>query len=1004
MDVTSLDENKSLSRGWSAITVFLLALLPRALSLDVFLTIDEVKWLTRSEQFLQALLRQDFSATYLSAHPGIINYWLILSGVLIRFLLQFGATFERVHWSQGLQEFAAVMLFGGTPNLDFLASGRLLFALVTSACVSVTYLLSRKLFSQRVAFLGAALLALNPFHTAFSRLLVTDALVASFTTLSLLSFIVYLTHRREWRYVIFAGITAGLAFLTKVPSLVLVPSMGALAIFTHIFEGQSRPGRKGTGQLALALVTWGLTAGLICFTLWPAMWVQPLGTIHQMWHGLTSKEIGGRLQFFMGELTDDPGFWFYWVVALFRLTPLTLLGLLFGISSLMQGLKKPGTSERVVRVTMLMTFVLFFSLSITLEPSKFDRYLLPIFPVAEIIAAIGLCALMEELGHRLRHGTNWLCRWVIGVGQRRWLTASCLAALAVQTLFTLPQHPYYLSFYNPLVGGPSQASRILLVGHGEGLDRAARYLNQKDNASELVVATAFRPGLAPFFRGETVDLRKIHPTDVWPWLRADYVVLNIWEIQRESSTQEISFFRSRKPEHVVKIKGVEYTWIYRNRKQILSQVPSPQYAAGGNLAGKALLLGYDLYGPQAKAVESGGTLHFTAYWQCLEAMDKDYSIYIRLKDEAGHTWGQVDDWPVKGLLPTSQWTPGMLIRDDYDVKVLLGTPPSYYGIEVGMYSVDETKGTDLLGLWRASQQAVRVVKPTAPTPLKRLAIQYPLQVRLGSQIKLLGYDSASQVVRPGDSVPLTLFWQAEQDVREDDLVLLQLRGKGDKMWALYRDRPVNGSYPTTQWSHGEVVRQQLEVRIPAELPSGSYHLTVALVDANSGQETGRATLAQLTIEGRPRVFEVPPIQHPLIANLSNRVEFLGYDLRSEEIRSGDTLSLTLYWKALAEMDTSYTVFVHVLDSENNVWGQRDSLPGGGTLPTTGWLPGEVIVDQYEVPIQPDAPPGRYVIEVGIYRAETGERLPIIDQKRQVVDDRILLEEVMVQDKRERESK
>jgi hypothetical protein len=818
-----------------------LALLPRVFSLDIFLTIDEVKWLTRSEQFLQALLRQDFSATYLSAHPGIINYWLILSGVSLRYLCQFGATFERAHWNQGLQEFAAVMLFGGTPNLDFLASGRLLVALITSACVSMSYLLSRKLFSQRVAFLGAALWALDPFHVAFSRLLVTDALVASFTTLSLLSFMTYLIHRRKWRYVIFSGVTAGLAFLTKIPSLILVPSVGVLAMLTCVFEERdsSLLSRKDISQLALALVMWGLTAGLICFALWPAMWVQPLGTIHQIWRGLTGKEMGGRLQFFMGELTDDPGFWFYWIVALFRLTPLTLLGLLFSISSLMQGSKKAGTSERVAKITMLITFVLLFFLSITLEPSKFDRYLLPIFPVVEIIAATGLCTLVEELGQRLSYSTNRLSHRAIGSKQRCWIIAGCFAALSVQALFTLPQHPYYLSFYNPLVGGPSQASRILLVGHGEGLDEAARYLNQKDNASELVVATAFRPGLAPFFRGETVDLRKIRPTDVWPWLRADYVVLNIWEIQRESTTQEISFFRPRKPEHVVKAKGIEYNWIYQNRKHILSKVPSPQYAAEGNLAGKVLLLGYDLYESPARAVESGGMLHFTAYWQCLEAMDKDYSIYIRLRDEAGYIWGQVDNWPVKGLLPTSQWTPGMIIRDDYNLEVLPGTPPGYYKIEVGMYSVDEVKGTEPLGRWRASQKTVEVVKPTASPPLEKLAIQNLLQVRLNSQIKLLGYNSASHVVRPGDSMLLTLFWQAEQDVREDELVLLQLHGKGGRMWRLFQDRPINGSYPTTQWSRGEVVRQQLEVRIPADVPSGSYHLAVALADASSGQGTER---------------------------------------------------------------------------------------------------------------------------------------------------------------------
>ena len=141
---------------------------------------------------------------------------------------------------------------------------------------------------------------------------------------------------------------------------------------------------------------------------------------------------------------------------------------------------------------------------------------------------------------------------------------------------------------------------------------------------------------------------------------------------------------------------------------------------------------------------------------------------------------------------------------------------------------------------------------------------------------------------------------------------------------------------------------------------------------------------------------MPPIQHPLPANLSNQAGFLGYDLPSGEIKAGETLSLTLYWQALAEMDTSYTVFVHVLDSENKVWGQRDSLPGEGNLPTTGWLPGEVIVDQYKVPIRPDARPGQYVIEIGMYQAETGQRLPIINQKGQVVDDRVLLEEVTVQ--------
>jgi len=60
-----------------------------------------------------------------------------------------------------------------------------------------------------------------------------------------------------------------------------------------------------------------------------------------------------------------------------------------------------------------------------------------------------------------------------------------------------------------------------------------------------------------------------------------------------------------------------------------------------------------------------------------------------------------------------------------------------------------------------------------------------------------------------------------------------------------------------------------------------------------------------------------------------------------------------------------------------------------------WLLGEVIVDQYEVRVQPGAPPGQYVLEIGMYRAETGERLPILDDDGRVVGDQILLREVTV---------
>ena len=108
--------------------------------------------------------------------------------------------------------------------------------------------------------------------------------------------------------------------------------------------------------------------------------------------------------------------------------------------------------------------------------------------------------------------------------------------------------------------------------------------------------------------------------------------------------------------------------------------------------------------------------------------------------------------------------------------------------------------------------------------------------------------------------------------------------------------------------------------------------------------------------------------------------------------------LTLYWQAMTRMEDSYTVFIHLLNKDGMMGGQWDSLPGKGLLPTSSWLAGEVVADEYEVPIKVGAPPGEYVIEVGMYNASTGERLEMKRTAKDgslVVDDKVLLEEILV---------
>jgi hypothetical protein len=144
------------------------------------------------------------------------------------------------------------------------------------------------------------------------------------------------------------------------------------------------------------------------------------------------------------------------------------------------------------------------------------------------------------------------------------------------------------------------------------------------------------------------------------------------------------------------------------------------------------------------------------------------------------------------------------------------------------------------------------------------------------------------------------------------------------------------------------------------------------------------------VRGRPRQFSHPAIEHPISLKVGDRIAFLGYSLGTDQVRPGDALSLTLYWQALAETQSNYTVFTHLLGPDGRVWGQQDNLPGKGNLPTTGWTQGEYITDPYEIVVNTDAPPGEYQLEVGMYDATTGARLSVTDGAGQSQGDRILL--------------
>jgi hypothetical protein len=431
--------------------------------------------------------------------------------------------------------------------------------------------------------------------------------------------------------------------------------------------------------------------------------------------------------------------------------------------------------------------------------------------------------------------------------------------------------------------------------------------------------------------------------------------------------------------------------------------PKPAFRAVEAVFGDQLMLLGCAYGGNSSnfvehEVSSGEKAWVALRWQG-KNLREDYRISIRLADESGHIVGQMDRILVDDQnRSASAWAEGVIVTDYCLLPVWPTTPPGEYRLRLSVYSsatlepLAVTEGGEGLTVELGTLQVGRSMRNPA---IETLEIEFPLLADM-REVQLLGYTLSTQrSPHPGEGVALPLYWQAQRDVKGDYGLLLHLRDETDEFVVGEVGRLAGDAYPTMEWRKGEVLRSWYDFTLPAGILPGEYRLVAEMIDMVTGEPVGETELGDLRVEDRPRRFEVPFIQHPLEANLGDKVEFLGYDLSPGHLTAGETLFLILYWRALDGMETSYKVFTHLLGEGNHIWGQKDNVPGRGALPTTGWVKGEVIVDEYEVVMNEGAPGGKYRLKIGMYDPLTGERLPIVGEGGKVEGDGVLLGEMQI---------
>ena len=130
------------------------------------------------------------------------------------------------------------------------------------------------------------------------------------------------------------------------------------------------------------------------------------------------------------------------------------------------------------------------------------------------------------------------------------------------------------------------------------------------------------------------------------------------------------------------------------------------------------------------------------------------------------------------------------------------------------------------------------------------------------------------------------------------------------------------------------------------------------------------------------------------ADLGGKVRLVGYDL-PQSVAAGETLRVTVALEATSPLEQRYKVFVHLRGEDDSVLAQADRLPCNFTLNEADWRPGDIVLEEYALPIAPETGPGIYRVILGVYRPDTNARLPVRSSDLPHTGDGVVLGEIDV---------
>src|SRR3989338_3913298 len=412
---------------------------------------DALRWHKRSVNFLMAIKSLDFKSTYQHYQPGVTLMWIDSVVNQLGF------------WTQETLKQTPKTL----ENSDYYviengAATALIVIILFSLLILQTKLIE-ELWDEKTAIYFAFLMSVEPYLIGIDRWFHLTSIETYFALTSILLLLVWKKNGGN-RLVVFSAFFLSLSVLSKLTTLIILP------VYIYIFVSRL----KRSGNLGLDIIkSIGVFATIFIITtllFFPALLFDTAHVLQKLYSAVN------------GAVSNDLRVWvlpkqiehvFYFLILLFKLSPVTLLFFILTVLNV----KKLTQKQHLFPLALVL--ILYFT-SLSLTGRKIDRYAVVMFPYVILLISVYF-SVIKRLGY----------------------FAAALSLIFI-VYITYLYSPVFSAYYSPLFGGTKMAYKIGVYDNsGEYYAQSALFLNTLGRNKNTYVPYNV-DSFSPFYKGTTL--------------------------------------------------------------------------------------------------------------------------------------------------------------------------------------------------------------------------------------------------------------------------------------------------------------------------------------------------------------------------------------------------------------------------------------------------------------------------------------------------------------------